>query len=105
MTVLEINERLSIPRAELVVKASRAGGPGGQHVNTSSTRVEVRWDVRTSAVLSDEQRALLLAKLRSRLDTEGRVRVVASNTRSQSQNRALAESRLATMIRNALAPV
>lgn len=93
---------LAIPRAELEVRASRAGGPGGQHVNTSSTRVEVRWNVRDSAALSDDQRARLLERLASRLDGEGWLRVVASDSRSQRQNRDRAEERLAELVRQAL---
>lgn len=99
---LSINAAVAIPRTELVVRASRASGPGGQHVNTSSTRVEVTWNVRQSAVLSDAQRTRLLLALASRLDGEGVIRVVASDTRSQRQNRDLAEQRLAAVVRRAL---
>lgn len=99
---LIVNGRLRIPAAELTVRATRAGGPGGQHVNTSSTRVEVVWDARHSAALTDEQRARIEARLASRLDTRGSLRVVAADTRSQSQNRQLALSRLATLLREAL---
>ena len=82
-----ITPALTIPRAELQFRASRAGGPGGQHVNTSSTRVELLWDLSHSTVVSDEQRGRLLTKLAARLDAAGMVRVVASDRRSQSQNR------------------
>jgi ribosome-associated protein len=99
---LSVNTTVAIPRAELAVRATRAGGPGGQHVNTSSTRVEVTWNVRSSAALSDAQRARLLQVLGSRLDGEGSMRVVASDTRSQRQNRELAEQRLAEVVRRAL---
>jgi ribosome-associated protein len=99
---LLVNARLSIPRGELNHRASRAGGPGGQHVNTSSTRIEVTWNVRRSAALDDEQRARLETKLASRLDGEGNVRVVAQDMRSQSQNRERAESRLAELVAKAL---
>lgn len=99
---LIINPAVAIPRTELGVRASRAGGPGGQHVNTSSTRVELTWNVRQSAALSDVQRARLLQALTSRLDGEGAIRVVASDTRSQRQNRDLAEQRLAELVRRAL---
>jgi ribosome-associated protein len=100
--VLMVDDLLSIPRAELVVRASRSGGPGGQHVNTSSTRVELVWNVRTSPVLFDDQRARLLSALRTRLSAAGELRVVASDTRSQLRNRALAERRLAEIVRRAL---
>ena len=93
---------LTIPRSELEARASRAGGPGGQHVNTSSTRVEVRWNVRTSAAPTEDQRARLLERLASRVDGEGWIRVVASDMRSQRQNRERAETRLAELVRKAL---
>jgi ribosome-associated protein len=99
---LAVNRTLSIPRAELTVRASRSGGPGGQHVNTSSTRVELVWNVSESSTLFDDQRALLMNALRTRLSATGELRVVASDTRSQLRNRALAEKRLAEIVRHAL---
>lgn len=99
---LEVNSFLSIPRSELVVRASRSGGPGGQHVNTSSTRVEVLWNVRMSSALFDDQRSRIAHALRTKLSAAGDLRVVASDTRSQRQNRALAEQRLAEIVRRAL---
>jgi len=99
---LVVNGFLSIPRDELAVSASRSGGPGGQHVNTSSTRVEVVWNVRTSPSLFDDQRTRILTALRTKLSATGELRVVASDTRSQRRNRTLAESRLADIVRRAL---
>lgn len=99
---LTVNRLLAIPRGELVVRATRSGGPGGQHVNTSSTRVEVLWNVRESPTLFDDQRVMLLTALSSRLSEAGDLRVVASDTRSQLRNRALAEKRLAEIVRRAL---
>ncbi len=99
---LVVSPTLVIPLGELEVRATRAAGPGGQHVNTSSTRVEVVWDVAASPVLSDEQRARLLDKLASRLDTSGRLRVVAGARRSQLQNRESALERLAELVAAAL---
>jgi ribosome-associated protein len=99
---LAINDRLRLPRAELEFRATRAGGPGGQHVNTSSTRVELLWNVRASAALDDAQRSQLLERLASRIDGQGNVRVVASDSRSQRQNRERAEERLAALVRDAL---
>lgn len=99
---LFVNARVRISASELTVKATRAGGPGGQHVNTSSTRVEVVWGMRTSNALSDTQRALLETQLASKLDASGALRVVAADTRSQTQNRLLALSRLAKTVRDAL---
>ena len=92
----------SVPDLELEFRATRAGGPGGQHVNTSSTRVELRWNVRTSTVLTDQQRSRLEAKLATRLDDEGWLRVVAADSRSQHQNRQTARERLEALVGRAL---
>jgi ribosome-associated protein len=100
---LEITPALLLPLAELEFRATRSGGPGGQHVNTSSTRVEVWWDLRASPTLSDDQRARLLERLSSRLDGEGRLRVVASDSRSQHRNRETATERLRELVAAALA--
>lgn len=100
--LLAVNESLSIPRTELDVRVSRSSGAGGQHVNKTSSRVEIFWNVVASRALSEEQRARLLEKLASRITTEGSIRVVASDLRSQSRNRELAEERLADMVRRAL---
>jgi len=99
---LKINNSVAIPRAELDVRASRSSGPGGQHVNTSSTRVDVTWNVRTSTALTEAQRERALRVLAPRLSADGAMRVVASDTRSQKQNRELAEQRLAEAVRRAL---
>ena len=100
--LLRVNDALSIPRTELDVRVSRASGAGGQHVNKTSSRVEIFWNVQGSRALSEDQRARLLDRLASRLTTEGSVRVVASDMRSQSRNRNLAEERLADLVRRAL---
>ena len=100
--LLQVNDALSIPRTELDVRVSRASGAGGQHVNKTSSRVEIFWNVQGSRALSEDQRARLLDRLASRLTTEGSVRVVASDMRSQSRNRNLAEERLADLVRRAL---
>src|SRR5436190_12244194 len=94
-SVLNVTPGLAIPRSELQYRATRSGGPGGQHVNTSSTRIELLWDLSGSQAVNDEQRERLRAKLAPRLDSEGMVRVVASDHRSQLQNREAADVRLA----------
>lgn len=99
---LNVGGDLHIPPGELDFRATRASGPGGQHVNTSSTRVEVIWRVATSAAVTDAQRTRIARKLASRLDAAGNLRVVASDTRSQRQNRILAEQRLVAMVARAL---
>jgi ribosome-associated protein len=100
--LLAVNESLAIPRTELDVRVSRSSGAGGQHVNKTSSRVEIFWNVVGSRALSEEQRARLREKLASKLTTEGSIRVVASDMRSQSRNRELAEERLADLVRRAL---
>ena len=99
---LSLSETMGIPRGELVYRASRAGGAGGQHVNTSSTRIELLWNLRTTSALDAEARARVESKLASRLDGEGWIRVVSSARRSQGQNREAAEERLAALVRAAL---
>lgn len=99
---LDVTPAVAIPRTELQYRATRAGGPGGQHVNTSSTRIELLWDVTSSKAVTDEERARIREKLAARLDSDGMVRVVASDRRSQQQNRLAAEERLAALIRHAL---
>lgn len=99
---LEITPELRLPLAELEYRASRSGGPGGQHVNTSSTRVEVWWDVAGSPSLSEDQRSRLLARLAPRLDTSGRLRLVSSGSRSQLRNREEVTARLQEVVAAAL---
>lgn len=100
---LEITPNLLLPVSELDYRATRSGGPGGQHVNTSSTRIELWWDIGASPTLTDEQRARLLARLATRLDSEGRLRIVASESRSQLRNREAATERLREVVAAALA--
>ena len=99
---LPVSDAVAIPRAELSFRATKSGGPGGQHVNTSSTRIELLWNPSASSALNDEERQRVCAKLKSRLDADGNVRVVASDSRSQRQNRVAAEERLAELVRQAL---
>lgn len=100
--VLEINESLWVPRAELTYRATRSGGPGGQHVNTSSTRVELAWDVGASPSLSDAQRARLQEKLSNRINGEGVLLLAASDHRSQHQNKEAVTGRFVELVREAL---
>jgi ribosome-associated protein len=99
---LVIGPDLRIPLSELQYRTSRSGGPGGQHVNTSSTRVEVTWNVASSPSLSPEQRTRLLQQLATRLDTEGQLRLVSSGTRSQLRNKEDVTDRLRSTVAAAL---
>jgi ribosome-associated protein len=84
---LEITPALSILWRELRFRATPGGGPGGQHVNRSATRVELWWDVLGSPSLDEGQRSLLLANLARRLDQRGTLRLVCAEHRSQARNR------------------
>jgi len=99
---LDVAPGVRIPSGELLIRAITGSGPGGQHVNRSATRIELRWNVRSSRALSADQRARLSARLASRLDHEGFVRIVAGEYRSQQQNRRAALDRLATIVSRAL---
>lgn len=100
---LEVSTTLSIPAAELSWRFSRSSGPGGQHVNTSDSRVELSWDVAHSAVLNDVQRERILGRLNSRL-VAGVLTIVSSTQRSQLRNREIALEKLAELVVLALAP-
>jgi ribosome-associated protein len=99
---LRVTARVTIPWSEIVTRTTRSSGAGGQHVNKTESRVELVWNIQTSAVLTDEQRTRLLERLAGKLTSDGELRVVASDTRSQHQNRALAQTRLAETVRRAL---
>ena len=100
---LEVTAALSIPDSELRWKFSRSSGPGGQHVNTSDSRVQLTWSIADSAALGEEQRGALLTKLGRRL-VNGAITVTVSTQRSQLRNRETALETLASLVREALAP-
>ncbi|HEY9014784.1 MAG TPA: alternative ribosome rescue aminoacyl-tRNA hydrolase ArfB [Gemmatimonadales bacterium] len=100
---LEITPALRLPLSELDYRASRSGGPGGQHVNTSSTRIEVHWNIARSPSLTPEQRERLLQRLRTRLDSEGNLRLVSTGSRSQLRNKEEVTERLQKVLAGALA--
>lgn len=100
---LEVSPALTIPASELGWRFSRSSGPGGQHVNTSDSRVELFWNVADSAAIDDDQRMLLVARLGRRL-VAGVVTVTASERRSQLRNREIALAKLADLVAAGLAP-
>jgi ribosome-associated protein len=101
---LVVNTRVTIPAAELEFTATRASGPGGQHVNTSDTRVQLRWNVVGSGALTELQRQRVLAALASRLTTGGDLILACDTHRSQRRNRDEVAARLAALLRTALVP-
>jgi ribosome-associated protein len=101
-SVLFIEPDVIIARDELQFRFSRSAGPGGQNVNRTATRVELLFDVAHSPSLKDEQRELILQRLRNQIDKAGVLHVVAQSERSQWQNREQAVARLAAMLAVAL---
>lgn len=99
---LEVVPGLTIPATELAWRFSRSSGPGGQHVNTSDSRVQLTWSVEESAVLSESQRDRLRARLGRRL-VAGRITITVSEQRSQLRNREVALQNLGEILRAALA--
>ena len=99
---LVVQDDLVIPGRELDTAVSRSSGPGGQHVNTTDTRVQLRWDIATSGALDEVRRERLLTKLASRLSGDGVLTVACDTHRSQLRNREEARQRLAALVRAAL---
>ena len=99
---LHVTDTVTIPMAELQFHFSRSGGPGGQHVNRTATQVELTFDVQRSASLDESQRARLLNKLKSAIDSRGLLHLTCQTTRSQSRNRAEVIERFQRLLRQAL---
>ena len=93
---------LLLPAEELKLSFARSGGPGGQNVNKVETKVVLRWNPRTSRVLDEQQRALLLERLASRLTGEGELVLHSSRTRERARNIEDARERLAEIVTAAL---
>jgi ribosome-associated protein len=100
--MIVIDASVSIPEDELRFEASRSGGPGGQHVNTSSTRVTLVFDVTASRALDDPAKARIAQRLSTRISAEGLLRVSVQKHRSQRMNRDEAVERFAALLREAL---
>lgn len=104
MDGVRLRDGVVIPEAELSESFARSGGPGGQHVNTSATKAELRFDVAGSGALTDEQKQRVRQHLASRLTGDGVLVLAASEHRSQARNRETARARLAHLLDEALAP-
>jgi len=101
-TGLVVRSGVVVPEAELNWRFSRSSGPGGQSVNTTDSRVELSFDVAATSALSDILKARALERLGSRL-VDGVLTIAASEHRSQWRNREAARSRLAAVLRDAIA--
>lgn len=101
---LAIGGGVVIDGDELDVSFTRSGGPGGQHANTSATKVRLRFDLDGSASLTEDQKARARRRLGHRLTADGHLVLDASEHRSQTRNREAVRARLATLLAEALAP-
>jgi ribosome-associated protein len=95
---IDIGHGISIPLEEFDLRASRSGGPGGQHANKTASRIEASFDVRASPSLTDAQKARIAGRLGPR------VTAVAQDTRGQARNREIAVERLRQRLADAAAP-
>jgi ribosome-associated protein len=93
---LVVRRGVEVPLSEIVVRASRSSGPGGQHANVTASRIEAVFDVESSCALTDAQKRRVIAKLGTR------VTAVAQDARSQARNRELALERLRARLARAL---
>jgi ribosome-associated protein len=100
--MIRITDKLSIPEDELRFAASRSRGPGGQHLNKTSTRVTLRFDLANSPNLSPELKKLLQERLPTRISKQGVLRVVSQKTRSQAANRKTALERFVKLLQESL---
>ena len=95
--------RISLPESEMTWRFSRSSGAGGQHVNTTDTRVELTWSLTGTTVLTAEQKEIAARRLRSRL-VDGAITVVSSRFRSQHRNREAARVRLEELVTQSVVP-
>ncbi len=100
--MLKINEYISIPLGEIEISAIRSQGAGGQNVNKVSTAIHIRFDVRASTAISEEDKQRILRVKDQRLSKEGVIVIKSQRYRSQDKNRSDALEKLAAMIRKAL---
>jgi ribosome-associated protein len=100
--VLEVGASIRIPMSELMFRFVRSSGPGGQHVNKTSTQVELTFDIAASAGISEADKRWLLSRLGAKLDTSGLLQIASQEHRSQLRNKTEATRRLVAMLEQAL---
>jgi ribosome-associated protein len=99
---LRVSDRIVIPARDLSWTAARSGGPGGQHVNKTASKVDLRFDLDGTAALSPDAKMRLRTLARGRLDAWGRIAIIAQESRDQLANLGDARDRLAALVRQAL---
>lgn len=104
MATIQLAGGVKVPEEELEVRFARSGGPGGQHVNTTSTKVELRFDLDATDAMDDEQKERVRAALGNRITKDGVLVLTASEHRSQVRNREAVLARFATLVGDALRP-
>lgn len=104
MADIRLSRRVRVPEHELEFRASRSGGPGGQGVNTTASKVELRWDVEATESLAGWQKALVRERLANRITDDGVLIIQASEERSQHQNREAAKARFRSLVGEAIVP-
>ncbi len=103
--MISITHTLSIPENEITFLTSRSSGPGGQHVNKTSSKVTLVFNVQDSPSLSDYQRTVLMTRLSGRINTKGELQLSCEEHRSQFRNKEEVVSRFAKLVADALKPV
>jgi len=105
METIEQNGLTGIPfERELVFTTSRSSGPGGQHVNKVSTKVELRFHIPNSVLLNDEEKDVLLLKLKNKINSKGELIIVSQDERSQFKNKEKAIEKFYELLQKALTP-
>ncbi len=99
---LQINSQVQIPSWEIVFTASRSSGPGGQHVNKTSSRITLHWSIKETGALTEFQKKRVLKNLGGRLTQEGVLQLHVEEGRSQFRNKEIAKERLTSLLQEAL---
>lgn len=90
---------------ELTFSASRSSGPGGQHVNKTSTKVELRFNIPNSVLFTDEEKDILIDKLKNKINSEGELIIISQESRSQLKNKETALTKFYELLEKALTPL
>jgi ribosome-associated protein len=99
---IRVTSMVTIPESELRFEFSRSGGPGGQHVNKVSTRVDLVFDLDGSPSLDESQKEMIRVRLGARIDSSGSIRISARESRSQWQNRRQVVAKFQKLLQHAL---